>query len=89
MFWVYALLSMVDESIYVGMTEDFPRRLGEHEAGKVRSTRDRRPLRVIYLERVPTRRKARQLEVYLKSGFGREFLRSKLGAELADLARSK
>jgi putative endonuclease len=80
MYWVYALLSLKDGSIYVGMTGNWVNRLRLHEAGAVISTRDRRPFKVLYLEEVPTRKRARQLEVYLKSGEGRRFLRSKIGA---------
>ncbi len=78
MFWAYALLSLMDDSIYVGMTSDLARRVDEHERGKVRSTRDRRPLKLIYSAECSTRKEARRLEVYLKSGEGRNFLRSRL-----------
>ena len=79
MYWVYALLSILDGSIYVGMTQDLDRRMGEHLRGKVRSTRYRRPLRLIYSVECSSRKEARRLEVYLKSGEGRRFLKSKIG----------
>ena len=90
--YVYALLSLLDGSIYVGMTDDLARRLREHWKGWVRSTRDRRPLEILHVIPCASRKDARRLEVYLKSGEGRLFLKMKisqpLSAELADLGLS-
>lgn len=76
---VYVLRSTVDRRLYVGMTNDFERRFHEHNAGRVRSTKSRRPLNVIYTEYVRTRAEARDREKYLKSAAGRRFI--KLGVD--------
>ena len=76
MHTVYALLSLKHNYIYVGMTQDLERRLREHNAGACRSTSTHAPFRVLYTELQPTRVAARVREKYLKSGIGKEFLRS-------------
>jgi putative endonuclease len=76
MFIVYALKSEKDCRIYVGFTQDLSRRLKEHNSGKTRSTKGWLPWNVIYTEEVDSREKARAREIYLKSGIGKEFLKS-------------
>ncbi|MBS1541864.1 MAG: GIY-YIG nuclease family protein [Bacteroidetes bacterium] len=76
MFFVYAILSQSDQRIYVGMTANIDKRLSQHNAGKTRSTKAYRPWRLIYSESLPSRPEARLREKYLKSGAGKEFLKS-------------
>ena len=76
MYFVYAIKSLVDGRIYVGMTVDVPRRLIEHNSGKTKSTKGYKPWQLIYTESLPSRMEARRKEKYLKSGVGKEFLKS-------------
>jgi putative endonuclease len=76
MFFVYALRSEKDGRIYVGFSSDLVKRLNEHNAGKTKSTKGFRPWILIYSEEIPTREMARKREKYLKSGAGKEFLKS-------------
>ncbi len=76
MFTVYAIKSDVDGRIYVGFTIDFEKRLKEHNAGKTKSTKGFRPWKKLYIEEAETRLNARAREKYLKSGVGKEFLKS-------------
>jgi len=78
MIVVYAIRSLVRNYVYVGMTNDLERRLSEHNNGENRSTKVYRPFVLIYLESFPDRRSAREKEKYLKSGIGKEFLKSLL-----------
>jgi len=75
MFSVYALKSEKDGRIYVGFSADPIKRLKEHNAGKTKSTKGFRPWKIIYQEKVQTRIEARNREIYLKSGAGKEFLK--------------
>jgi putative endonuclease len=50
MFYVYILKSKKDNKLYIGSTNDLRRRILEHSKGKVLSTRDRRPLELVYYE---------------------------------------
>ena len=76
MFFVYAIKSQKDGRIYVGFTNDLPKRLEEHNSGKTKSTKGFRPWKLIYSEEIQTREMARKREKYLKSGTGKEFLKS-------------
>ena len=76
MFTVYVLQSESDGGLYIGLTSDPTRRLEQHNRGHERSTRTRRPFRLIYSEEHESRLRAREREKYLKSGAGREFLKT-------------
>ncbi|MBU0617883.1 MAG: GIY-YIG nuclease family protein [Planctomycetes bacterium] len=62
--YVYLLRSEADGDYYIGQTAD--ERLRQHNAGEVRSTRSRRPLRLVGYEVMADRRRARWLEYELK-----------------------
>jgi putative endonuclease len=76
MFMVYAIKSQVRNYIYVGMTQDLEQRLKRHNGGYERTTKPYRPFELVYQDAYATRAEARQREKYLKSGIGKEFLRS-------------
>ncbi|PIZ58879.1 excinuclease ABC subunit C [Candidatus Shapirobacteria bacterium CG_4_10_14_0_2_um_filter_40_12] len=88
-YWVYVLLSNKDKRFYVGMTTDLTRRWKEHFSGKVKSTMNRRPLKLIHYEYFVCRGDARSREVFLKSGFGRDRLKQCLKNTLEGLAVEK
>jgi putative endonuclease len=73
---VYALRSINRKYIYVGMSSDVPRRIKQHNEGHERTTRAYRPFRLIFSETLPNRLAARDKEKWLKSGIGKEFLKS-------------
>ena len=68
----------MDGRIYVGFTNDVERRIREHNQGLTKSTKGYRPWELIYKEELASRIEARAREKYLKSGVGKEFLKSKL-----------
>ena len=76
MITVYAILSEMNGGIYVGMAMDAGKRLKEHNAGKSKYTKGIRPWRTLYRELQPDWKTARIREKYLKSGIGKEFLKS-------------
>ena len=76
--FVYAMQSERDSGLYIGMAVDVDRRVKEHNAGYNRSTRSRRPLRLFYVEECSSRAQARDREKFLKSGQGRDFLKSRI-----------
>ena len=76
MYFVYAIKSLVRVYIYVGLTEMVERRIGQHNKGENRSTKAYKPFKLIYTETFSTRIEAREREKYLKSGIGKEFLKS-------------
>ncbi len=74
-YYVYALINENDR-IYVGMTLNSSKRLIEHNSGNVFSTKYYRPWKIFYCEKVGSRELARKEEKRLKSGYGKEFLKS-------------
>ena len=81
MFHVYVLRSLRDRSLYIGLTNDLERRLGEHDEGESPSTKAKRPLELLLAESFLTRREARDRERFYKSGFGREILKTTFGVD--------
>jgi len=77
-YWVYAILSEKDGRIYVGMTKNVNERVEQHNAGKSKSTKGYRPWKLFYSEKIGDGAAAREREKYLKSGSGKEFLKSLL-----------
>jgi len=75
MYVVYVLRSESTGRHYVGFTADLTQRLGQHNSGVTKSTKNRGPWVVIYQERCPTRSAAMTRERYWKSGQGREELK--------------
>ena len=77
MWHVYVLKSLATGTFYVGMTSLRPeKRLERHNAGRVRSTKSRRPYIIAYIESCESSEEARQREKFLKSGAGREELKT-------------
>lgn len=81
MWFAYALQSKRDGWLYIGMSSDVKKWLEEHNRGYDRSTRSRGPFELFYVEDCSSRREAREREKFLKSGMGREFLRSQLASK--------
>lgn len=78
MHYVYILESNKDGKRYTGYTTDLKSRLEEHQKGRVDSTRNRRPLRLIYYEACLSKKDATHREKYLKTHHGKQFLGNRL-----------
>lgn len=76
MYFVYVLRSKKDNKRYIGFTENLERRLSEHVNGLVKSTRNRRPIELLFFENYETKKEAMEREEFLKSGYGRAYLSS-------------
>ncbi len=75
-YFVYAIKSRKDNRIYVGISRDPIKRLGEHNQGETKTTKAYRPWYLIYKKFIGPRKEARKEEKRLKSGYGKEFLKS-------------
>jgi len=61
------ILQCNDGTLYTGWTTKLNRRVAEHKAGRgARYTRSRRPLKLVYHETLPDRRRAMQREAAIK-----------------------
>jgi putative endonuclease len=76
MFFVYILQSEKDKRYYYGCTCNLATRLKAHNSGKVRSTKNRRPLRLIYFETFSAKREALIRESFFKSKAGYAWLKN-------------
>ncbi|MDP6527716.1 MAG: GIY-YIG nuclease family protein [Candidatus Pacebacteria bacterium] len=73
------LKSKKDNSQYIGLSQNTEERLKEHNAGRVKSTKPKRPWNLLYKESFRTRTDARKREEYLKSAAGRRFREEIMG----------
>jgi putative endonuclease len=77
-FYVYALVSQVDNRIYVGISQRVDMRVSEHNAGKVKSTKGFVPWKLFFSEFVGNSQSAREREKYFKAASGKRKLRAML-----------
>jgi putative endonuclease len=78
MYYTYVLKSERDNNLYIGWTDDLKSRIIRHQKGLVESTRNRRPLILVYYEACLKKENAIKREKALKSGFGRKYLKTRL-----------
>lgn len=82
MYYVYVLQSNKDNKKYVGYTKNLKLRFEAHKKGKVLSTKNRRPLKLIYYEACANQQDATHREKYLKTYHGKMFLKNRLRSYL-------
>jgi len=78
MFYTYVLISQKDSKFCIGYSKDLKQRLKHHNDGKVPSTADRAPLKLVYYEACLNEFDAKKRERYFKSGYGRRYLKNRL-----------
>ncbi|MCK4553593.1 GIY-YIG nuclease family protein [Candidatus Parcubacteria bacterium] len=78
MYYVYILLSKKDGKLYTGYTKNLKLRFEQHCKGLVESTKDRRPLILIYYEACLNQQDATRREKHLKTHYGKMFLKKRL-----------
>ena len=65
--WYVYILRCGDNTLYTGITDDVPRRLAAHRAGKgAKYTRGRGPLELVYTEQLPDKSAALRREIEIK-----------------------
>ncbi len=67
MWYVYILKSKKDGKFYIGCTDNINRRVKEHNLGQNLSTKNRRPLELIYKEIYQNQSEAFEREKVIKS----------------------
>jgi len=77
MYYTYVLLCQEGKH-YIGFTENLIKRIKDHNEGRVPSTVNRRPLKLVYYEVCLNKYKALAREKYFKTGFGRRFLKMRI-----------
>jgi len=82
MFYTYVLQSVKDKKFYTGFTKNLKLRFDEHRKGNVESTKDRRPLKLVYYEGCANQKDATHREKYLKTNHGKSFIRKRIKSYL-------
>jgi len=82
--YVYVLKSCKDNHFYVGYTSDINKRIKEHQLGEVISTKNRRPLRLVYCEIGLSQKDAITREKYLKTAWGKRYIKNRIKNYLKD-----
>jgi len=83
MFYVYILQSLKDRKLYIGYSTDLRKRLKDHNSGGTKSTKTRRPFKLIYYEAHLSEKDARRREKYFKTAKGKSTLRQMLRESLS------
>ena len=78
MYYVYILISEKDKNLYTGCTHDLKKRVQLHNEGKVESTKNRKPFKLIYYEACLNKFDAFKREKYLKTTYGKKYIRNRL-----------
>lgn len=77
MYYVYILL-LSNNNLYKGLTEDLKRRIGKHNRGKVDSTKNYLPVKLVHYEAYLNKKDAERRERFLKTTEGRRLLRQQI-----------
>jgi putative endonuclease len=81
-YFTYVLQSEKDKKYYTGYTKSLKLRFEQHNKGLVESTKNRRPLKLIYFEACLDQKDALHREKYLKTHYGKMFLGNRLKSYL-------
>ena len=77
-YFIYILKSEKDGQFYTGYTKDLRIRLSQHNNGEVLSTKNRRPLKLVYFEGYLNQQDATHREKYLKTSWGKRDIKNRL-----------
>ncbi len=75
--FVYVIRSKKDGRFYVGITANVEKRVLEHNLGRTKSTKRYVPWELFFFETYLDRLKARVREKYLKTGYGKQWIKEK------------
>ena len=78
MYYVYILQSQKNGYLYIGCTSNINKRLEYHKSNKVPSTRKFLPVKLIYAEIFLNKKDAFNREKFLKTGWGRNYVKKTL-----------
>ena len=78
MYYVYILKSSKSHLLYYGYTFDLKKRIKEHNEGKTKFTKGHLPWRLVFYSAFIDKQKAKDFELYLKSGSGKAFVYKRL-----------
>ncbi|MBD3311342.1 MAG: GIY-YIG nuclease family protein [Candidatus Magasanikbacteria bacterium] len=77
MYYVYILL-LSNNQLYTGFTSQLKTRYKQHRTGGVKSTKNRRPIKLIHYEAYVEKSDAKRREKFLKTTEGKRLLKMQL-----------
>lgn len=78
MFYTYVLRSLKDRKLYTGYSADLKSRFKAQNSGEVEATKHRKPFELIYYEAYQNQQDATAREKYLKTQWGRNYIKRTL-----------
>ena len=88
MYYVYVLQSDKDKNFYTGFTTDVKKRVEEHNSGVSKATKGRSPLRLVYYEFCLNYKDAMRRERYLKTTWGKRYIKNRVRNYLQEMQKS-
>lgn len=88
-YCVYILFSEKDYLLYIGYSANLEKRIETHNAGRNKSTANRRPLKLIFCEFYLFEEDARKREIYFKTTMGKKAIKLMLASTLERLNYKK
>jgi predicted GIY-YIG superfamily endonuclease len=73
MIVIYIIQSEIDGTYYTGMASDLEKRLKEHNSGKSKYTKSKKPWKLVYQEFANDWESGRRREKYLKTTAGKNW----------------
>jgi len=86
MYHVYILRSLKSNILYYGYTEDLRKRFKEHNSSKSKFTKGHLPWKLVFYCAFADKQRAKDFELYLKSGSGKAFAYKRLVAFAKDVS---
>jgi putative endonuclease len=87
MYYVYVLQSQKDKKFYTGRCGNLEARIKRHNKGLVKATKSRIPMKIIYYEACSNIKDAAHRETYLKTSWGKHYIKSRLSNFLKETKR--
>ena len=78
MCYVYVLQSEKDGKFYTGFTRGLKKRIDEHNSGVSKATSQRMPLKLVYYEFCLNHKDAMKRERYLKTTWGKRYIKNRI-----------
>lgn len=86
-YCVYILFSLKDHKFYIGYTTNLKQRLTHHFHGYTKSTKYRRPLKLLFCEYYLSKKDTLRREKYFKTNCGKKVLKLMLRETLKKIKR--
>ncbi|UCF82797.1 MAG: GIY-YIG nuclease family protein, partial [Desulfobacteraceae bacterium] len=82
-YYVYVIRSLKDGQLYTGSSGDLKKRVEEHNRGQIQGTKHRAHFELVYYEACQSKYDSFRREKYLKTTYGKRYLKNRLKDYLA------